>query len=166
MTNLIAVNAQSFNEFPHHFVTAFTALLTIAVDLILLSRALSFTSAFAGFITMLIFVPLNSLLLGKSKILQFKKLKLSDSRIKTINELLSGIKVINKIYINYKNFNLNNQVIQIVKFYSWETSFESIICKIRDKEMKLFRKITILNLISTVIWQSAPVLVIVFKLIS
>lgn len=104
MTNLIAVNAQSFNEFPHHLVTAFAALLTIAVDLILLSRALSVTSAFAGFITMLIFVPLNSLLLGKSKMLQFKKLKLSDSRIKTINELLSGIKVNIKICFNNMKF--------------------------------------------------------------
>ena len=51
-------------------------------------------AALAGLVTMAVFVPLNSYITNKSKQLQTKKLKVQDSRIKTIDEILNGIKVI------------------------------------------------------------------------
>ncbi len=53
-----------------------------------------------------------------------EKLAASDKRIKTVNEVLNGIKVI--------------------KFYGWEITFEKLINKMRDIELKILKKSTIL----------------------
>jgi len=60
---------------------------------------LNVIAALAGLVTMAVFVPMNSYITNKSKQLQTKKLKIQDSRIKTINEILNGIKV---YFLKYK----------------------------------------------------------------
>lgn len=94
MINLIAVNVQSFNEFPHHMNMVWSCIFSIIVCICIISFKLNAISAIAGLITMVIFVPFNSFVTNRSKVLQIKKLKVQDARIKTINEMLNGIKVI------------------------------------------------------------------------
>lgn len=94
MINLIAVNVHSFNEIPHHLNMVWSCILSIIIAIYMISIKLNVLSAIAGLITMTLFVPFNSFVTTKSKRLQTKKLKVQDSRIKTINEILNGIKVI------------------------------------------------------------------------
>lgn len=104
MINLMTVNVQSFTEFPHHLHMVWSCALSIIVCIFIISIKLNVIAALAGLITMAVFLPFNSFVTNKSKQLQTRKLKFQDSRIKTINEILNGIKVNetwNFLYISY-----------------------------------------------------------------
>ena len=62
-----------------------------------------------------------------------------DARIKTVSEMLNGIKVI--------------------KFYGWEMSFKKIIDKIRVDEIKYFVRAEYFSFVSDFLWESSPFLV-------
>lgn len=62
-----------------------------------------------------------------------------DARIKLMNEILNGIKVL--------------------KLYAWETSFRDKVLAIRQKELSVLRKTAYLGALSTMAWTSAPFLV-------
>lgn len=66
-------------------------------------------------------------------------MKLKDQRIKMMNEVLNGIKVL--------------------KLYAWETAFMRRVNDIREKELRSIRKKAIINAISSAIWTFAPILV-------
>jgi hypothetical protein len=74
---------------------------------------------FAGIGVMAIMLPFNSYFANRFSIDQANKLEVSDTRIKIINEVLSGIKVI--------------------KFYGWEVSFEKVINKFKNMELHILR---------------------------
>ena len=65
-------------------------------------------------------------------------MKTQDSRIKMMNEILSGIKVI--------------------KFYGWELSFRDLIASIRGKELGFLKKMNLLSISSSFLWQCAPLI--------
>lgn len=62
-----------------------------------------------------------------------------DARIKTMNEVLNGIKVI--------------------KLYSWENHFIDAVLGIRNLELKVLRFSAFLSAISSFTWTCAPFLV-------
>ena len=93
MITLLSVNSQIFTELPHHMNMVWSCALSILMCIFIISIKLNAIAAIAGLITMSIFLPFNSFITNRSKILQSKKLKVQDSRIKTINEILNGIKV-------------------------------------------------------------------------
>lgn len=66
-------------------------------------------------------------------------MKHKDDRIKLMNEILNGIKVL--------------------KLYAWEISFKEKILQIRQKELNVLRKTAYLSALSTMAWTSAPFLV-------
>lgn len=66
-------------------------------------------------------------------------MKNKDERVKLMNEILSGIKVL--------------------KLYAWETSFEEQVLKIREKEIKVLKEAAYLNAGTSFIWSCAPFLV-------
>ena len=68
--------------------------------------------------------------------LQVEQMTQKDSRIKLLNEVLNGIKVI--------------------KFYAWETPFKELIKKIRGGEVVALRKFTLLNAAYAFTWTCAP----------
>lgn len=47
-----------------------------------------------GVATMIVFIPVNLMLANRTKKLQTKKLKIQYSRIKMMNEILAGMKVL------------------------------------------------------------------------
>lgn len=51
-------------------------------------------SVLAGVAVLLILIPVNGVIANKLKTLQIKQMKNKDDRIKTMNEILNGIKVI------------------------------------------------------------------------
>lgn len=70
---------------------------------------------------------------------QVEQMQYKDSRIKLMNEILNGIKVL--------------------KLYAWENSFKEKVLAIRQKELNVLRKTAYLGALSTMAWTSAPFLV-------
>ena len=66
-------------------------------------------------------------------------MKLKDQRIKVMNEVLNGIKVL--------------------KLYAWENAFIDRLNDIREKELRCIRKKAIISTISSVLWTFVPILV-------
>lgn len=48
---------------------------------------------------------------------------------------------------------------QVLKLYAWENSFEKLVNKIRDKEVKTLRKMAFLGSCVNLIWVAVPYLV-------
>ena len=84
-------------------------------------------------------MPLSVIVGNKTKNIQLIKQGHTDTRIKMMNEILSGIK--------------------IIKFYGWELSFKDIIGKIRSKELEYLKKMGILSISSTFLWICAPLII-------
>ncbi len=138
MTNLIAVDSQTVSDLFSDLNMVWAAPLQIIIVIYMLWKQLGI-SAFVGVATMIIFIPLNSFLAKKSKQSKSKKLKVQDNRIKMINEILAGIKVI--------------------KLYGWELSFRNIVNKIRQLELKYLKINSMLNVVNTFSWTCAPLVV-------
>lgn len=88
---------------------------------------------------MLIFIPLNAYLAGFSKKLRREKYQLQDSRIRMMNEILSGIRVI--------------------RFHGWELSFQKIVQKLRKSEMDILIKSALLSTVTGLTWACVPFVV-------
>lgn len=88
---------------------------------------------------MLSLIPLNTYIVNRARRLQVKQMKNKDERVKIMNEILSGMKVL--------------------KLYAWEESFEKQIREIRTKEIRTLKKSAYLNACSQFIWNCAPFMV-------
>lgn len=80
-------------------------------------------SALISFLFLIILIPLNAWLTKIAKKLQIKQMKLKDSRVMIMNEILSGMK--------------------IIKLYGWENAFINKVQTIRKKELVVLKKINI-----------------------
>ncbi|KAL7754318.1 hypothetical protein RI367_000299 [Sorochytrium milnesiophthora] len=114
----------------------------IIVVLVLLIRMLH-VAALAGVAVMLAFMFANSMVMRKLFALRKATVKLTDQRVRLLSETLQGIK--------------------IIKLFAWESSFLSDIGDVRDKELVLVRKFTVLfaaiNGLSLVVPSCAAILV-------
>lgn len=66
-------------------------------------------------------------------------MKSKDNRIKLMNEVLNGIKVL--------------------KLYAWELAFKDKVSQIRESELRVLKKSAYLAAVSTFTWVCAPFLV-------
>lgn len=135
MTNLVAVNAQLFLTITAFLNMLWSSPFQIVICIYMLWRYLGI-AAIAGLATTIIFIPLNVIAANLNKTLNVKKLTNQDLRLKLINELLNGIKVI--------------------KFYGWEISFQRIVDRVRNEEMRHFTKFALVGIIQSFTWASAP----------
>ncbi|KAL1498301.1 hypothetical protein ABEB36_009120 [Hypothenemus hampei] len=138
IVNLMSADAQKFQEVVMFINFLWSAPISIIFALFFLYQEVG-KAAFAGMAIMLLLIPINYFIVRKSRELQVKQMKLKDERVKVMNEVLNGIKVL--------------------KLYAWEKSFEQHITKIRSKEVATLRKATYLNAISQFIWNTTPFLV-------
>ncbi|KAF4797403.1 Canalicular multispecific organic anion transporter 2 [Turdus rufiventris] len=90
------------------------------------------------FLNMLWSAPLQ-IFLALYFLWQVEQMRYKDSRIKLMNEILGGIKVL--------------------KLYAWEPSFSEKVLEIRKNELRVLKKAAYLNSVSTFAWISAPFLV-------
>lgn len=88
---------------------------------------------------MIIFIPINMYRTSLRQRQQNLLLKQQDVRIKMMNEILTGIR--------------------IIKFMGWEISFKAIVDKIRAIEINYIKKIGILACITGFLWTCTPFLV-------
>ncbi|XP_076239794.1 multidrug-Resistance like Protein 1 isoform X1 [Calliopsis andreniformis] len=138
IVNLMSVDAQRFMDLTAYINMIWSAPLQIVLALYFLWEILG-PAAFAGLAVLLILIPVNLLITNRLKTLQIRQMKDKDERVKLINEVLNGIKVL--------------------KLYAWEPSFEEKILKIRTKEIKVLKEAAYLNAGISFIWSFAPFLV-------
>ena len=98
-------------------------------------------ATFAGIGSIILFMPLNGYFGRLTKSIGKDKYKLQDARIKTMNEVLSGIRV--------------------VKFYGWEISFMNLVKKLRAKELNNLIKTSLVSTLSNLSMSLASFVVVV-----
>lgn len=103
-------------------------------------------AAFTGIALLILLIPLNGFVAAKMKYFHMKQMKKKDQRVKIMNEILSGIKVL--------------------KLYAWEPSFEKSVQTIREKELQIIKHGAITSALVFLIWNIAPVLVTVISFAS
>ncbi|XP_042235553.1 multidrug resistance-associated protein 1-like isoform X2 [Homarus americanus] len=138
IVNLMAVDSQRMSDFPLFSNLLWSGPLIILVALYELWQILG-PSVLAGLVVLILLVPINSVIANKIKMLQGSHMKFKDKRIKLLNEIISGIKVL--------------------KLYAWEDSFNSQVEGVRRDEITVLRKSAFLHSFVTFIWLTTPYLV-------
>ncbi|XP_069510563.1 ATP-binding cassette sub-family C member 3 isoform X2 [Ambystoma mexicanum] len=137
VVNLMSVDAQRFMDLTTFLNMLWSAPLQICLALYFLWQTLG-ASVLAGVAVMVLLIPLNAVIAMKTRAFQVEQMKFKDSRIKLMNEILNGIKVL--------------------KLYAWEPSFAQQVLEIRKNELRVLRKAAYLSALSTFAWTSAPFL--------
>uniref|UniRef100_A0A8C3TEE3 ATP binding cassette subfamily C member 3 n=1 Tax=Chelydra serpentina TaxID=8475 RepID=A0A8C3TEE3_CHESE len=138
IVNLMSVDAQRFMDLVTFLNMLWSAPLQICLALYFLWQTLG-PSVLAGVAVMILLIPLNAAIAIKTRAFQVEQMRYKDSRIKLMNEILNGIKVL--------------------KLYAWEPSFQEKVLEIRKNELRVLKKAAYLNSLSTFAWISAPFLV-------
>ncbi|XP_051945452.1 canalicular multispecific organic anion transporter 1 isoform X2 [Xyrauchen texanus] len=138
IVNLMSADAQRFNDVTNFIHLLWSCPLQIILAIAFLWIELG-PSVLAGLLVMVLMVPINGWLATKSRSFQMENMKFKDKRMKIVNDILNGIK--------------------ILKLYAWETSFEDQILGIREQELKVMRKFAYLSSVSTFIFACAPAIV-------
>ncbi|CAB1343381.1 unnamed protein product, partial [Coregonus sp. 'balchen'] len=136
--NLMSADAQRFNDVVNFIHLLWSCPLQIALAIVFLWIELG-PAVLAGLAVMVLMVPINGLLATKSRTFQIENMKYKDKRMKIVNEMLNGIK--------------------ILKLYAWEPSFQNQVMGIREQELGVMRKFAYLSSVSTFIFSCAPALV-------
>uniref|UniRef100_A0A8D2LRY7 Multidrug resistance-associated protein 1 n=1 Tax=Varanus komodoensis TaxID=61221 RepID=A0A8D2LRY7_VARKO len=121
IVNLMSVDAQRFMDLATYINMIWSAPLQVVLALYLLWQNLG-PSVLAGVAVMLLLVPVNAVAHMNSK----------DNRIKLMNEILNGIKVL--------------------KLYAWELAFKEKVLGIRQQELKVLKKSAYLSAVGTFTW--------------
>ncbi|XP_059903407.1 multidrug resistance-associated protein 1-like [Gadus macrocephalus] len=127
IVNLVSADTQKLMDFVVYFNAVWLAPIEIALCLFFLWQHLG-PSALAGIATVILIFPLNGYIAKKRSKLQEVQMKFMDGRIRLMNEILSGIK--------------------ILKFYAWEKAFLEQVLGYREKELQALKKSQVLYSIS------------------
>uniref|UniRef100_A0A8C8ZV65 Multidrug resistance-associated protein 1 n=1 Tax=Prolemur simus TaxID=1328070 RepID=A0A8C8ZV65_PROSS len=138
IVNLMSVDAQRFMDLTTYINMIWSAPLQVILALYLLWLNLG-PSVLAGVAVMVLMVPINAVMAMKTKTYQVAQMKSKDSRIKLMNEILNGIKVL--------------------KLYAWELAFKDKVLAIRQEELKVLKKSAYLAAVGTFTWVCTPFLV-------
>lgn len=138
IVNLMSVDAQRFMDLATYINMIWSAPLQVILALYLLWQILG-PAVLAGVAVMILLVPVNAVIAMKTKKYQVVQMKCKDNRIKLMNEILNGIKVL--------------------KLYAWELAFKEKVLGIRQEELKVLKKSAYLSAVGTFTWVCAPFLV-------
>jgi len=136
--NLMSVDVQKFMDLLPYANILWSALLQIGLSTFFIYQELGWP-AFVGVAILVISLPLNGYLAGLMRKFQLEQMKLKDKRIKLMNEILGGMKVL--------------------KLYAWEPSFINQIGVIRNNEIKVMKKAAYFQAFMSFFWTTAPFLV-------
>lgn len=135
IVNLMSVDAQRFNDMINYFHDVWSGPVIMGIAIWLLYLQLD-VAVFAGLGVMILMIPVSGVIYSRMEKLQVAQMAIKDERVKSMNEVLTGIKVL--------------------KLYAWEPSFEKLIANTRSKEMKILKKIAIFNAGSYFSWTVTP----------
>ncbi|XP_028827470.1 multidrug resistance-associated protein 1 [Denticeps clupeoides] len=138
IVNLVSADTQKLMDFVVYFNAVWLAPVEIALSLFFLWQHLG-PSALAGIATVILIFPLNGFIAKKRSKLQEIQMNYMDGRIKLMNEIFNGIK--------------------ILKFYAWEKAFLEQVLGYREKELRALKKSQILYSISIASFNSSSFLI-------
>ncbi|XP_049667225.1 ATP-binding cassette sub-family C member 2 isoform X4 [Accipiter gentilis] len=90
--NLMSADAQRFMDTANFVHQLWSSPLQIILSIVFLWRELG-PSVLAGIAVIVLLIPINGFLVAKAKTIQVRNMKNKDERMKTMNEILNGIKV-------------------------------------------------------------------------
>jgi len=102
-------------------------------------------SALGGVLFLCLSIPLQGKLAFKSMVAQRRQMKQTDSRVKLLNEIMQGIK--------------------IVKFYAWEASFKERVDAMRNLELVQIKKFAIISAENTALLLATPYMMVLITLL-
>ncbi|KAF9359851.1 hypothetical protein BGX26_011228 [Mortierella sp. AD094] len=139
IVNHMSIDAQRVQDLVTYLHVVWSGLFQIAIAMYLLFDTMSW-AIFAGVTVMILMIPLNARLSVYMKDYQKEQMKNKDTRIKLMNELLNGIRVI--------------------KLYAWEGTFLQKVLTVRnDYELETMKKIGYLSAVQSFTWACTPFLV-------
>nr|UOF76394.1 multidrug resistance-associated protein [Bursaphelenchus xylophilus] len=138
IVNLMSIDVERFQTITPNLQQYWSSPLTIVIALVILFQTVGY-SAFGGVFIMLLIIPLNLVIMVKTKKWQVEQMKLKDERLKLTNEVLNGIRV--------------------VKLYAWEKAMMDQINELRRAEVMLIRRAQLTRSIGDVLNVASPFLV-------
>uniref|UniRef100_A0A668AQY3 ABC-type glutathione-S-conjugate transporter n=1 Tax=Myripristis murdjan TaxID=586833 RepID=A0A668AQY3_9TELE len=138
IVNLVSADTQKLMDSVVYINAVWVAPIEISLCLYFLWQRLG-PSALPGIATVILIFPLNGFIAKMRSKLQEVQLKLMDGRIKLMNEILNGIK--------------------ILKFYAWEVAFLNRVEDLRGRELNALKKSQILYSISLASFNSSSFLI-------
>ncbi|KAG1269716.1 hypothetical protein G6F68_000016 [Rhizopus microsporus] len=136
IVNHMSVDAQRLMDLCTYFHIVWSGPLQIVIALFLLYNTMG-PSVGAGLAVLILAIPLNTYIARKMRTYQKTQMGNKDARVKLMNELLNGIRVI--------------------KLYAWEAPFLEKINFIRnDLELATLKKIGVLSAVQNFTWMSVP----------
>lgn len=141
IVNLQSIDANKFQDLFPYLHMMWSAPFQLVVSMVMLWQLLG-PSCLAGVAVMILTVPANGFIAKKLFAVQKIIMSLRDRRIKLMNEILSGMR--------------------IIKFFAWEDSFINALSKIRNGELETLRSTMWIRAISSFLWGATPTLVALF----
>ncbi|KAF9100932.1 hypothetical protein BGX27_000181 [Mortierella sp. AM989] len=139
IVNHMSIDAQRVQDLVTYLHVVWSGLFQIGIAMYLLYDTMSW-AIFAGVTIMILMIPLNAKLSVYMKDYQQQQMKNKDTRIKLMNELLNGIRVI--------------------KLYAWEGTFLQKVLTVRnDYELETMKKIGYLSAVQSFTWACTPFMV-------
>ncbi|XP_046561778.1 multidrug resistance-associated protein 1-like [Haliotis rubra] len=138
IVNLMSVDVEHIQTITVWIWAVWAIPLNVAIALYLLYQSLG-ASMFAGMAVLLVLLPVNVVAVFMLRKYQAELMQYKDKRMKIMNEVLNGIK--------------------ILKLYAWEPSFQEKVLEVRDKELRILMKMAFLKSFNTFTWTLIPYLV-------
>uniref|UniRef100_A0A671X1D2 ABC-type glutathione-S-conjugate transporter n=1 Tax=Sparus aurata TaxID=8175 RepID=A0A671X1D2_SPAAU len=136
--NLVSADTQKLMDFVVYLNCLWVTPIEITLCFYFLWQLLG-PAALAGIITVILIFPLNGFIAKVRSKLQEVQMKFMDSRIKLMNEILNGMK--------------------ILKFYAWEEAFLRRVGVLRDGELDALKRSQILHSVSLASFNSSSFLI-------
>ena len=138
VVNMMSNDTSQLQRFLQFFGFTLVAPVQIVIALVLIYRQVG-NATWVGVAFMLCLVPVNGVVFSSVSKMRRRVMKYSDARVKMINEILPGIRVI--------------------KFYSWEKPFGKEVTRIRNEELKALTILAYTTAIGfSLIMLSAPII--------
>ncbi|CAK8671759.1 unnamed protein product [Clavelina lepadiformis] len=138
VVNLMSVDAQRFMDLMSYVNILWSGPFQIILAMYFLWQTMG-PATLAGLGVMVLLIPINGYIASRAHKLQIEQMKHKDERIKVMNEILNGIKVL--------------------KMYAWELSFRDKVYAVRGNEMNVLKRAAYLNAAAMFTWTCAPLLV-------
>ncbi|XP_066455218.1 multidrug resistance-associated protein 1-like isoform X2 [Eleutherodactylus coqui] len=138
LVNLMSSDAQQLMDLAVNLTLLWSAPFQILMAIVFLWQELG-ASVLAGVAVLILVIPLNAYIAARVKQLKKSHLKSKDQRIKLLNEILHGIK--------------------ILKLYAWEPSYQRKVVDIRECEMEVLKSSGYLTTFSMLTLTCIPFLV-------
>ncbi|KAK7450079.1 hypothetical protein BaRGS_00039980 [Batillaria attramentaria] len=138
IVNLMSIDCQRVQDATAFLYLTWSAPLTIIIAMYQLWGVLG-PASLAGLGVMLLVIPVNAVVVSRQRKLQIATMRIKDQRLKTMAEVLNGIKVL--------------------KLYAWEPAFQDKVLFHRNKELRNLKLIAYLNACTSFVWTLVPYLV-------